>query len=150
MGDKNAVAKALHENSFNCSQSVLGAFCEDYDLDTETALRIAGPFGGGMRIGETCGAVTGALMVIGLRDGHYIAGDLGAKANCESATAEFMQAFREKHGTCRCIELIGLDLTVPENREKARETGLFGTICAGLIDECADMLVERGYGAIDN
>jgi C_GCAxxG_C_C family probable redox protein len=145
MDDKLAVAKALHENTFNCAQSIIGAFCEDYDLDRETALKLGGAFGGGMRCGEVCGAVTGALMVIGLRDGHYIAGDLGTKENCESATVTFMREFREKHGACHCIDLIGIDLTVPGNREKARETGLFSTICQGLIDECVAWLVAGGY-----
>ncbi len=65
---------------FSCSQAVFSTFAEKIGLDKETALRISGPFGGGMaRMGDTCGAVTGAFMAIGLKYGKAKADDYAAK-----------------------------------------------------------------------
>ena len=59
-------AVATFKGGFNCSQAVLSVFCEELGLDKETAARIAGGFGGGIgHLGETCGAVTGAIMAMG-------------------------------------------------------------------------------------
>ena len=68
------------KEGFNCAQSVLSAFSEELGLTRETALKIACPFGGGMaRQAETCGAVTGAFMVIGLKYGQASKADKASK-----------------------------------------------------------------------
>ncbi|MDR3277735.1 MAG: C-GCAxxG-C-C family protein, partial [Oscillospiraceae bacterium] len=121
----------------------LGAFCGDYDLDAETALRLACPLGGGMRCGEVCGALSGALLVVGLKHGHYLPGDGGAKENCYARTAEFVRAFREKHGAVRCRDLLGMDISQPGGREVARDAGLLETVCAKLIEDAVTSLEER-------
>ena len=59
------------KNGFNCAQAVLAAFAEGFGLSEEMALKVATQFGGGARKGEMCGAVSGALMVLGLKFGHY-------------------------------------------------------------------------------
>ena len=64
------------EEGFNCSQAVFSAWAEELGLDRETALRVATAFGGGMgHRGDTCGAVTGAFMAIGLKHGRLRADD---------------------------------------------------------------------------
>ena len=89
--------------SFNCSQSVLSAFAAQYGLDKETALKLASPFGGGVaRRGEICGAVTGALLVLGLARG---ADKPAGKDEIYRLSQEFMRLFEEKHGTLLCREL---------------------------------------------
>ena len=66
--NKRTLALAQFDKGFACSQAVFSAYAEDLGLDQETALKIAGPFGGGTgRKAETCGAVTGALMALGLK-----------------------------------------------------------------------------------
>jgi len=68
------------EQGFSCAQAIVAAFGAQYGLDTQQALRVAGAFGGGMaRMGETCGAVTGAFMVFGLLYGKTQAEDDAAK-----------------------------------------------------------------------
>ena len=68
---KGDIAKQNFMNGYNCSQAVLLAFCEDFGLEKETALKISEPFGGGMgRMREVCGTVTGMFMVIGLAMGN--------------------------------------------------------------------------------
>lgn len=57
-------------SKFNCAQTVFSLFAEDLEIDEKTALKIASGFGGGMACAETCGAVTGAYMVIGMKHGH--------------------------------------------------------------------------------
>ena len=56
---------------FSCSQSIFSAFVLQLGLSTETALKLSSPFGAGMaRQGQVCGALTGALMVLGLQQGN--------------------------------------------------------------------------------
>ena len=62
-------ATTLHESGSNCCQAVLGACCDHWNMDEDTAYRLGAFFGGGMRRGEVCGAVTGALMALGLEYG---------------------------------------------------------------------------------
>ena len=90
---------ALHAAGQNCAQAVLGAFCESYQLSPEEASRLSAFFGGGMRIGSTCGAATGALMVLGLQFG-------GENNRQCTASREFLQAFTHTFGTLNCRELL--------------------------------------------
>ena len=93
-------ATNLHESGCNCCQAVLGACCDKWNLDPDTAYRLGAFFGGGMRRGEVCGAVTGALMALGL---EY--GDENNRKSLKSL--EFMKAFREQYGSLLCKELLG-------------------------------------------
>lgn len=68
-------ALRLFESGFNCNQAVLTAFSGELGIDKETALKIGTGFGGGVRRGDVCGAVSGAVMVLGMKQGHYIEGD---------------------------------------------------------------------------
>ena len=61
------------KSGFNCSQAVLGSYCEQFGLDCEKAYKVATGFGGGMHIDSVCGAVTGAFMVLGLKYGNTAA-----------------------------------------------------------------------------
>jgi len=67
-------------SGFNCAQAVFSTYSSEFGLEPELALRISSSFGGGMGyIGETCGAVTGAFMLIGLKYGKVKAEDNAAK-----------------------------------------------------------------------
>ena len=138
-------AKKLHEGGFNCAQSVLAVFCENYGLDRETALKISAGFGGGMRCGEVCGAATGALMVIGLKEGHYRENDAPAKQFCYRKTVEFMDVFRKRHGSLLCRDLLSCDISTPEGMEEAAGKNLFATRCMELIQSAISILEELGY-----
>src|ERR1035441_485274 len=89
-------ALGLFEKGFNCAQSVLGALGPDAGLDKEIGLGMAGSFGGGMaRRGETCGAVTGALMVLGLRHAMVREEDAQAKNKNYAEAEKFMEDFKK-------------------------------------------------------
>lgn len=75
---KDVVERTLSafDEGFSCSQSVFSAFAPELGLDREMALRVATAFGGGMgHRGDTCGAVTGAFLAIGLKHGRVKAED---------------------------------------------------------------------------
>ena len=135
----------LFNCGFNCAQAVLGVFCDDYDLDQEDAFRLTCGLGGGAHCGELCGAVSGGVLVVGLKHGNAIAGDTGAKMNCARSSAEFTKKFRERHGSVVCRELLGIDISAPENWELAKSSGLFDVKCRGFVRDAVELLEELGY-----
>ncbi len=105
------------------------------------ALRVAGAFGAGMgRMGETCGAVTGAFMVIGLKHGKTRAGDDDAREKTYALVQEFVERFRERNRTLICRELLGYDLGTPEGREAVAEQNLFLTVCPKFVRDAVEIL----------
>ncbi len=112
-------------------------------LDRETALKVAGAFGAGMgRRGETCGAVTGAFMVIGLKHGKTKADDDEAREKTYALVEEFTERFRERNKSLLCRELLGHDLGTPEGREAVAEQNLFMTICPDFVRDAGEILEE--------
>ena len=88
-------AVSCFKGGFNCSQAVLSTYAQDFGLDREAALKLAAGFGGGMgRMAGTCGAVTGAFMVLGLKHGPTEAGDQTGKGNSLRASSGIRQAVR--------------------------------------------------------
>lgn len=130
------------KNGFNCSQAVLATFAGDFDLSEEVALRIGTQFGGGARKGEMCGAVSGALMVLGLKYGHNHYNAPEEKANAYKIAEEFMNHFIEKNGTVVCRELLGYDVSKPDDMLKIKELDLFKITCPQMI-QCATEIVEQ-------
>lgn len=90
----------FHKDGFNCAESVIKAFNEDTGSDIPVA--IASPFGAGMSVGSTCGAITGTLMAIGALKGRNTRDE---KNNSRVLTKEIINRVREKYGTLECIEL---------------------------------------------
>lgn len=87
--------------------------------------RIATGFGAGMgRHGETCGALVGAIMALGLKYGREGAEDSEAKANTYDKVESLLQAFRDKYGTAVCCDLIGCDLQTTEGNERFKRENL--------------------------
>lgn len=109
--DKKEEALNIFNNGFNCSQAVLSVFCEDLGLDKNIALKISTGFGGGLRKGEVCGAVSGAIMSLGLKSGHFIEGDTESKSKSYALTKEFIRRFEEKNESIICKNLLGYDLS---------------------------------------
>ena len=138
------LAVACFKQDFNCSQVVFSTYAPSLGLDRETALRVAAAFGGGMgRTGETCGAVSGALMVIGLRYGQCAAEDKGAKEKTYELAREFLNRFAARNDGCvKCRELLGYDVGTPEGLQTAREQGLFETLCPKFVRDAAEIVEQ--------
>lgn len=125
-------------HGFNCAQSILAAFAADHGMSTEAALRLAAPFGGGLgRAGEVCGALSGALMVLGLR---YATDRPEDKDAIYRITREFMAEFQQQHGAVLCRELVGFDIATPEGLQAARAHKVFAEVCPLLVASTAKAL----------
>jgi C_GCAxxG_C_C family probable redox protein len=143
MSEKVEEAVSSFREGFSCSQSILSTWCGTFGMERETALRTSSAFGGGMAgLGEVCGAVTGALIVIGLKHGQTEAKDKDAKEKNYACVHAFTGRFRSRNGSLLCRELIGCDLTTPEAREMAKQKGLFTERCPRFVRDAAEILED--------
>lgn len=120
MSVKSEKAKELFKSGYNCSQAVLGVFCEELGLDFETAMKIASSFGGGMgRMREVCGTVSGMFMAAGLAFSNS-GNSAENKKEQYQIVQELAQKFKEKNGSIICRELLqGVETsTVPFPSER--------------------------------
>lgn len=142
---KGDIAKQNFMNGYNCSQAVLLAFCEDFGLEKETALKISEPFGGGMgRMREVCGTVTGMFMVLGLAMGNSDAKDGSTKKNVYKSVQELAAKFKEDNGSIICRELLGLQKANKESYVPSERTTEYykKRPCPELCKYAADILED--------
>jgi C_GCAxxG_C_C family probable redox protein len=123
-----------------CSQAVLATYGPRYGLAEEQALRLAAPFAGGMRMAETCGAVTGAFMVLGLAHCTNESRTAEGRTAAYAAVVAFARAFEAKNGSLACRDLLGCDVSTPAGNQVAREKGLFVTTCPRLVRDASSIL----------
>ncbi len=122
---------------------MLAALGPALGMESETALRVAGAFGGGMaRMGLTCGAVTGGMMVIGLKHGQAQAGDALAKQRSYALARQFAQEFAARHGSIACRDLLGADINDPDELRALQEQGAFDSVCPRLVAGAVRLLEE--------
>ncbi len=134
-------AAALFQEGCCCSQAILTVFGVQFHLDAETAMRLAAGFGGGLgRLGGVCGAVSGAVMVLGLKFGNAAASDQEGKEAAYAHVREFARRFQTRHGSLICRDLLDCDISSPEGLATAKRYGLFSTVCAPLVRNAAMML----------
>ena len=131
---KSEESEKAFKAGFNCAQSVFIPFARDQGLGADIAARIASSFGAGMgRMQETCGAVTGALMAIGLDCGFAAGDDQSGKDRALARTKEFIAAFRSEFGTVLCKELLNCDLNTDEGRKFHKESSQRELTCARCV-----------------
>ena len=134
-------AESLFLTGYNCSQSVLQAFAPRFGLPQPVAARLATSFGAGIAYqGMQCGAVSGALLAIGLHYGNQSAEDKASKALAYARSQEFIARFKARRQTTLCRELLGIDLSQPGELERGREMGLFDRVCPGFVREAVEIL----------
>ena len=133
-------AVACFNNKFNCSQSILSTYCEEFGMDKTTALKVACGLGAGMgRLQETCGAVSGAYLLIGLMHGKYTKEDEPAKEKTYALVQEFAKRFEERNKTTNCRKLLGVDL-LKDDKQAASEQVL--KICPQVIRDAAEIIEQ--------
>lgn len=132
----------LLSQGYDCGQITLLSAAPRLGLSREEALSLAAGFGGGMLSGETCGAVVGALMAIGCREGTWAPGDQEAKGKVMEKIAAFRAAFAKKEGSCLCRGLLGYNLAIPEEARKIAELELTAKKCPGIIASAVALLEE--------
>ena len=111
--------RADTQTHYNCCQSVLIPFAQEMGLTRDQAQALGTHFGSGMRHGATCGALSGALMV------------LGGLGYGEKEALEFIRTFRQNHGSTECAAL----LKASHERGEARKDH-----CDGLVFEMIEAL----------
>jgi C_GCAxxG_C_C family probable redox protein len=146
---RRTTALGYFRQGYSCSQAALAALAPGLGMDETTALQVAGAFGGGIsRLGLTCGAVTGALMAIGLKHGMVDPADRAAKERSAALGRRLAEAFTTRHGSITCRDLLGGDISQPDQHSLLRERGLFDTVCPRLVADAellaAQILCERG------
>ncbi|MCQ2471549.1 MAG: C-GCAxxG-C-C family protein [Clostridia bacterium] len=110
MSERSEKAAELFKSGYNCSQSVFAAFADIFGIDNETALKISAGLGGGCgRQRELCGAVSGAVLAIGMKYGTTDGEDAEGKKLCYEKVREFSDEFRKTNSSIVCRELLGLD-----------------------------------------
>lgn len=130
MNNKSKKALELFNNGSNCSQSVFSVFAEEHGISHETSSRIACGLGAGMgRLQNTCGAVTGAYLSLGLyfdKDTTY------------EKVKEFDKKFSDDNEHTICSFLLKCDLNTPEGKKHFENNKLREVIC----NKCVESAVE--------
>jgi len=141
--DHSEQAKELFLSGYNCAQSVLLSYADELKFSKELAQKLAAGFGAGMgRTQATCGAVTGAIMVLGMLKGETVNNNEELKTatygSVKDLTARFVSSFK----TTRCSDLIGCDLNTQEGAAKFKEEKMMENICATCVKRAVEILQE--------
>jgi C_GCAxxG_C_C family probable redox protein len=143
MATKNSNAINRFRSGLNCSQAVLTAFSDDLSFDDDLALCISCGFGSGMgRLQETCGAVTGAFMVMGMHNGKKYQENKDRKEFTYTMIQDFNKKFKLLNGSTNCRSLLNCDLNTEEGQEFARENNLFEKHCEKYVSDSIILVDE--------
>ncbi len=135
-------AEQYFSDKFHCSQAVLAAFADELGITDEQALKLGACFGSGMRKGEVCGACTGALMVLGLKYGHYIKGDTESKQRADRVNDRFLEEFAKRNGSYICNDLLGCDVRTMDGVNYALENRLFTEFCPKMVRSAVEVVED--------
>lgn len=143
MSEKVEKAKELFKSGYNCSQSVLGVFCEELGMDFETAMKIASSFGGGMgRMREVCGTVSGMFMAAGLAFSDT-QGAGGNKAQVYQIVQELAKRFKDKNGSIICRELLeGVETSTSPVPSERTESYYKKRPCVELVGDSVEIFEQ--------
>lgn len=138
-------AEKNFREGYNCAQAVALAFSDLIDMDKEALLRTASGFGGGMgRLRETCGALTGAFLVLGYLKGYPTPETGDVKMNFYARVQSVGRAFEEKAGSMVCRELMGLTEKHQTPKPDARTAEYYDKRpCPHLVVLAAEALAEE-------
>ena len=141
------LANEYHRRGFNCSQSVLAAFSDLTGLSEQESFNLAGGFGGGAGTGELCGAISGAVMTLGMLTPVDTADPVGSKKRTVALSRELQERFAERFGALRCEELLKNKITPNEEITPAAKALGITTHCSIMIVTAVEieeeMLKER-------
>jgi C_GCAxxG_C_C family probable redox protein len=144
MSDKSEVAAEKFMSGYNCAQSVIYPFCEETSISDDMALKISCGLGGGMgRNQEVCGAVTGGILVLGLRHGRGVNDEQSTTTATYQKTREFMSLFAESNGSYICRELLdGCDLKTETGQQEFKDKELKNRVCTICIQSAVEILEQ--------
>ena len=143
MSEKSEKAKELFKQGYNCSQAVLGVFCEELGLDFDTAMKLASSFGGGMgRMREVCGTVSGMFMAAGLAFASS-SDSASEKGEHYKRIQELAKRFKDKNGSIICRELLqGVETSTSPTPSERTETYYKKRPCVELVGDSVEIFEE--------
>lgn len=140
MNQRKDKAIEFFEDGFNCAQSIIGAYEDKLGKNTNVLMDMASGFGAGMgRLQKTCGAVTGAFIVLSSLTNKNLP---GARERLDQDIQDFAARFREHFGELNCINLIQMDLNTEAERQQAHEEQVFEKKCQKYIAFSIETLEE--------
>lgn len=145
MSVKGEKAKKLFEEGYNCCQSVVGAFCEDFGMDFNTIIKMVSPLGAGMgRMREVCGAVSGMFIVLGMKEGYNDPKAFDEKKEVYEKVQNLAKEFQNKNGSIICRELLGLNIKT-DNPTPSKRTDEYykKRPCGEIVKIAADILEKE-------
>lgn len=139
-------AARLFTERNSCSQAVFAAFAPDLGVDRRQALRLSAGLGGGMRIASTCGAATGALMVLGLQ---YCDEECSAESRGRlmRAVEAFFERFEAEVGATQCPDILGCDFRTPEGKSQMDTQRLRESVCLSAVRTAVRILETLEVGS---
>ncbi len=135
--DPAIVAKERFLSHWNCTQAVLEALAPHSGMPAEMLTQLTTPFAAGMWNGLTCGAVTGAMLALGLRHGRASDGDAKASEVTCATVRELVATLSERFGNLACSALLGTDMATDAGVKEAAAKGLFASKCPLLVEAAA-------------
>ncbi len=141
MGNKNSAVNQFLEG-YKCSQVVLEAFCSELDINPDITRKIAIPLAGGSGVGGKCGAVSGALLVIGLKYGFTHPGDPAKTRIIIEKNREFVEKFKAIHSEINCNKLINIDVFSEKGSLEFAENNIKERVCTKFVKDAVEILNE--------
>ena len=138
------------KEGYNCSQSVVMAFKDVLSIDAKQLCKVASPFGGGIsRMRETCGAVTGMVLVLGNLIGDDTPEMGGKKHELYKNTQEILKIFENKYGSLTCRRLLNLEVKHDDPKPSERDHSFFMNrpcpeLIGGAVEILENFLTQRG------
>jgi C_GCAxxG_C_C family probable redox protein len=144
--DRIDLALMRFKMGFHCSQSLMEAYAEDFDLDPVLARRIAAALAGGSTVGGECGVIGSGYLVLGLRHSNPwpAYGDVEKEDELFGRVTRFVDEFKKRHGAITCRELLGVDVFTKAGREEGLRKNLFATRCPNHIRDAITILDSLG------
>ena len=143
MTDVGINARDYLASGYNCAQSVLKAVLEEKGIFFDQAMSLSSGFGGGIAgEGRTCGAISGAIMAIGVLNGLQSKNVVQSKERTYKISSILIERLKEKFETTQCYELIGVDMKDPEAKKAARERGVFNNQCSEFVATAARIVLD--------
>lgn len=133
MSDRKQKAVELFNQGYNCAQAIFTAYGDVVGIDKETGMKLTSGFGGGIsRLGETCGAINSAVMIIGLKYGNIDARDVEQKKEATNRIRELIKKFKENHKSIYCRDLLTEDNEITYKMHSSK--------CSNIVEEICELL----------
>ncbi|TYB33198.1 C-GCAxxG-C-C family protein [Flexistipes sinusarabici] len=138
---KSSDAAQLFRSGFNCSQSVVSVFADEYGIDKHVLRLLSSGFGGGMGgMQNVCGAASGAFMILGLKYGYGEESESYKKPQLYKIIQDFSREFSAQNGHLRCYDLLGCDLNTEDGKEFFKKNELRERVCVECVKNSVELL----------